>query len=76
MLVKGYAVWNKERAGQDSETLYAITEDGRIFVTGPHRVTVEFDAPARVWNRTYDAMPEAAEFIGHYPMPKNIGKFA
>lgn len=70
-LVQGFAIFGEGH----TETLYAVTDGGKIFRTGPHRVTENFDQAGREWIRVYDK-PLDAEFIGNYPFPKIVTKWA
>lgn len=71
MLVKGFAVFN----GDGTEVLFAV--DGhRTFRSDVHKTGVHFDTNDRPWERVYEPLPANAEFIGTYPMPKKITRFA
>lgn len=67
-LVKGYrTIDNSEEFPR--EVLYAVYEDGRVFRTPLLELTnTHFDKPNRSWIKI-DALPEDAEWIGHYPAP-------
>lgn len=69
-LIRGYQVVTPK----STEILFAV--DGhRIFKSDEHKISSSFDTKARTWERVYE-MPADACFIGNYPMPKNITRFA
>jgi hypothetical protein len=63
-LVMGWLVVSDDRA---TETRYAVRVSGEILKSEP--ITVpnhDFNTRNRVWEKV-DAVPDAAEWIGHYP---------
>jgi hypothetical protein len=76
MMVRGYTVMVPGHGSPAKETLYAVTEDGRIFESANLYVSGEFDTPGRAWRRVYE-LPKEAEFIGSYPLSeRRIVKWA
>lgn len=67
-LVNGYRTTGADTA-EGWEMLYAVFDDGRVYRTDKLSIyNTQFTTPARRWFRV-DALPEGAEWIGHYPAP-------
>lgn len=67
-LCKGYEIRTVSASGSLS-THFAVSSDGVILESIAHVTDVHFDKPGRLWRRV-DTLPERAEFIGTYAMPR------
>jgi uncharacterized protein YciI len=66
-IVKGYLMQSREHR---IETLYAVTQSGRVWTSGPHKTPNDtFHVPGATWVRVAQ-LPKEAEFCGHYDEAK------
>lgn len=72
-LVKGYIL---QSPCEPTETLYAVTTDGRVFQTNPLKLpNPDFNRIGRKWTQI-DALPEGVTYCGSYERPGAIGAAA
>lgn len=69
-LVKGYTT-NMGQFG--NEVLYAVTDTGEVYYREVGKVYPASFCGGKItaWHRAF-ALPDCAEFIGHYPKPFRI----
>lgn len=62
--VAGYRTLNLE--SENCETLFAVTDSGKVFVSSPAPVRRAFYDSKESWSGIENGLPLGAEFIGNY----------